>query len=236
MEALKGQEFFKASKDLKSVAKGAWRKVKNYAKLVQAAAKPMAELYLWYRYVAKPTIKDIGELAKLTDKVNKLKKELAGKKTCRANKKRTESIVGYDIQSKTCAKVVLARGHSPQVMDSPWAYGLNISLSNLWDLLSYSFVVDWVLNISSNLAEMDFVLQRNLFRLHYIIASNKLQCDIVFTKSAPITGTLTVIDYHRFGMPTWPSPELDFTGRPTLQYATAGAALAVLNFERYADA
>jgi hypothetical protein len=209
----------------------------------------LSSWYLKWRYAWKPTLKDLEELgpelsedpdnmlgyhldlmATATKKANALKEKLEGKSICRGYTVSNDSIAGYDIQLKTCAKVVFARGQTPGLANSPYFYGLHPGLAQGWDLVPGSFVADWFLGIGNMLAELDFVLLRNMFRLHYILASHRISSEVLNMRTSPIRGKMDVIDYRRFGMANWPSMEPIISERAFSQYSTAGAALLFANW------
>jgi hypothetical protein len=90
-----------------------------------------------------------------------------------------------------------------------------VSLETGWDLVPYSFVVDWLTDFSSVLNAADNVFYRTAF--WDIIGSVRGSRRVILIPGSAIAavdgafnGSLTLIDYHRTTSHTIPLPTLGF--------------------------
>lgn len=86
-------------------------------------------------------------------------------------------------------------------------------LSSLWDLVAYSFVIDWFVDIGSILEDIDSNVRMASLPIVYSTTSSKTTIDFVIPKSLTdvgIDGNLSKTDYHRSVSPRAPRPTLNF--------------------------
>lgn len=131
--------------------------------------KSLAQFYLWYKYQYKTSCLDLETYYKFF--LNWLK-ELDDK----SNIKRT-AVVYRD--NKTYPKYSVGTITRYQVLSDPYnigvlrTLGLDINLSNTWDLLPFSFVVDWFINLGDILAKIDHTDVLAELKIHSVISSTK---------------------------------------------------------------
>jgi len=88
--------------------------------------------------------------------------------------------------------------------------GFLLTFENLWDLVPYSFVIDWVLDIGSFLERVDANLRHLRLGIRYATLSWKRTADIqlVPTPDFPYSGTISQVQYHRWVQGHCPAPPL----------------------------
>jgi hypothetical protein len=138
-----------------------------------------SEFQLQWDFGIKPAISDITELSnKYDDVVNRLKEDnLWGKKVLRGK-------FDFDFPSGTFgvdgishmtvrSKVVTSFGRSSifAAMLKGKAAGLLPSFSSLWDLVPFSFVVDWYANVGEKLEDAEDQLLMLCLPCHYCVHS-----------------------------------------------------------------
>lgn len=87
------------------------------------------------------------------------------------------------------------------------------TFTNLWDLVPYSFVIDWFVDLGSFLETIDFRLYFATLDIKYVTMSQKdvSGLRIVPVKGSPISGNITRVHYHRWVSDQCPVPPLSLT-------------------------
>lgn len=92
-------------------------------------------------------------------------------------------------------------------------YGAFPSVDNLWELIPFSFVIDWFANIGDILESLDNRMRMAYLPITYSTISTKDVARIDIEKFAPdlgVSGTLYLTNYSRAVSPEAPSPPLSF--------------------------
>lgn len=77
------------------------------------------------------------------------------------------------------------------------------TLENVWDLIPFSFVVDWFVNVGDTLATIDFNTYTSVLKIKGVIRTTKITTNIpIGALIAPSTGgivcgSVSFVDYHR---------------------------------------
>lgn len=141
-------------------------------------AKVISKLYLWWKYSVKPNVNDFEELITNYKLImeDQLKRDYCQWRTFRATTKHeTEKdghLVTYTIHSKVMVRAALGSAVSTAYLKLD-SLGLAPNLRNLWDLVPFSFVVDWFLTVGDLLQCVDSKVERNKFDVAYHLAGSK---------------------------------------------------------------
>lgn len=193
----------------------------------------LASLYLWWRYVAKTSIKDFQELLTLSKRRVQQARAFSGKWI------RARSAVNTTVEIPQLGDVVWRRhfriffrsaveGGTPLLKLK--ALGLHPGLAQVWDLIPYSFVCDWFFSVQSVLKSIDDQIAFSSLRLGRGVYSAKCEEPLTrfkhFTKVAD--GNALIGYYYRTPHSYLPLT-LVLKGKPARQWWQAGLALCVSN-------
>lgn len=184
-------------------------------------AKVLSAIYLWKRYVVNTTYRDLKQI--LTDLPTLLPKE--GPRTLKG---RVSTSREYDFPNSTWVAAT-CRVDPYDLSLLPMRWGVHPGLSQAWDLLPFSFVVDWIFGVSNQLNAIDWFIYRQLLKLQYLVRGRRTEV-VVDSSVFGGVGTITVAQYVRTVENTWPGL-LDSIPNPRSvpikNWATAAAALAI---------
>lgn len=208
------------------------------------ASPNVAASYLTMRYVIKPTLSDILEMIRFSERLEAVERQHRQTRECRAQETNSYTVLGRPVVCIQHAKVRVQRNLPMPYVDKEdrnkmlgRLSALNISslgfhpgLETLWDLIPFSFVLDWGLDLSRRLAGISWSVYKNMYALLYSLCSKKFICnsDLADLDCPGLSGTLQVIHYRREFSLTWPKFEFFGAPRPAANFAAAGASLAVL--------
>lgn len=161
-------------RDPKSIAPPI-RSIKNL--ISKKNPKALADIYLWYKYALLPTCSDVPELI---NAAGKQKKRYTGNYARSAARTRTYTNMGL---TQTCVSTAGTKFfvdpafHAKMVLQS---WGVDPSFSNAWDLVPFSFVVDWFCNVGDTLSNFDYEFDvfTNTYHFDYINCSNKVIAEV----------------------------------------------------------
>ncbi|DAD50205.1 TPA_asm: maturation protein [ssRNA phage Gerhypos.4_51] len=181
--------------------------------------KTHASNYLAFEYGVLPTISDlqeiIGSLKKIKPYVDR-----NGFSTYSAGHTDSLSIGNYTFELEQHVKVAVDDNDSglSTVLRNLESSGFAPTLQNIWDLIPYSFVIDWFLDIGSVLERVDS--GQRLLR-HDIRFSTESRKEIIrkkVTPSAtfPLSGDLSIKRYSRGTQDQCPVPPLTLSSTPTV--------------------
>lgn len=88
--------------------------------------------------------------------------------------------------------------------------GLFPSLNSLWDLVPYSFVLDWFIDLGDLLERVDTRLRLLRLDIKYVTSSRKILRSKIFLPDAelPFVGDVNWVSYHRWTSSLCPVPPL----------------------------
>lgn len=148
--------------------------------------KSLADLYLWWKYSYNTTKMDIEAYLNWF-------LSLSEQKANKDNFSHYSLTYHPDIYSISRYNVVM----SPYSIGLIEALGIDINLSNTWDMLPFSFVVDWFVSIGDTLHSIDVSDLGSKVSIISIINSYKRVIPYVIKPEYSVTGTLTRVEYSR---------------------------------------
>lgn len=208
-------------KDLKDIK----RSIPPIVSLLKTKSfKSLSELYLWYKYSYSTTLLDIKSYYEFFQKI-------ADEQLIRNNCK----VIRLSYQAATDSSLEESHTTHYEIKCSTYnagvfeALGLNLNLSNTWDLLPFSFVVDWFLNIGDILARIDHSDILSNVKVLTVITSSKSTWNFVPLSAHGCYATCISTMYRRDISKTLPTGSISFSVKNPLYYITNGAALVIAN-------
>jgi hypothetical protein len=181
-------------------------KLKNLKSL-----KSLANNYLTVNYGILPTIADVQTIV---DAFKSAKPYLDknGFKTYGAGYS-DSTVVGditYDLEQHIKLAIQDNDADILSLMNRLDSWGLLPTAENLWDLVPYSFVIDWLVDVGGYLERIDTRLRLKRLDIRYVTSSLKqtLRRDISPSNSFPYTGYVSLVQYHRWVSDQCPVPPL----------------------------
>lgn len=207
-------------KDLKDIKKS----IPPIADLLRKRnIKSVANLYLWHKYCYTTTKLDLKEYAKFI---------FSFLKDCRDNSDHRHISVTYTSDnpntygsvSQTTRYNIYTDAYNCGVIK---ALGLDLNMSNTWDLLPLSFVVDWFINFGDILHKLDSVDKLSEMKIRSVVTSNK--CILNFSPLTDIgCGSNFVASfYSRTVSKTLPVAEVSVSFLNPIRHTTDGLALII---------
>lgn len=143
-----------------------------------AAISSASEAWLTYRYGITPTLMDIQSIRKLLDEGIKtpMTRTIRAGRSYDKNKKYETKLSGYKIRKMDVQRQVTERCMLTLSVKSPkWAtgsaFGVTSPMSTVWEIIPFSFVVDWFLPIGDWIRAMSVVPNVNFVRGSVSIAN-----------------------------------------------------------------
>lgn len=106
-------------------------------------------------------------------------------------------------------------------------FDANPTLENLWDLIPYSFVIDWFIDFGSNLEALAAYRKVEQMALIALIYSRKNIVDIEFNARSSLIGWLTYVDYQREVNRDWPGYAFHLNFSLPFHHIIEGGALLI---------
>lgn len=210
--------------------------LKNLAQLKNPAM--WGEIFLWFSYGVRPQTSDtlliINKAASLGDRpLSVLAKEFAARYVKYGTSYDTnQTFLGLPVSVKCNAKLDLQTRIQPETMLGQLllvlqSVGLGIDARNLWELIPYSFVVDWFVNTSDMMKWIDSTSFPCWYDLNQAVTSEKKVVVLPVDRYFPgMAGSVTLTSYKRSvssAIPVQPF-ELRFTD-PSSHWLEASALL-----------
>lgn len=174
-------------------------------------AKALSDDYLAAKYGILPTISDLQNIVRAVKK-RKPSKDLLDRTLL--TKSHHASLRVDDISFTLEQHVKLCVDTNANTLDSIIRdvenVGFSPTLSNMWDLVPFSFVVDWFVNVGDLLDQADKAFRLFRFRIYYSTLSIKrcAQGSITATPDLPFHGQIRWSYYHRWVQIGAPLPPL----------------------------
>jgi len=192
--------------------------LKNGRELGKKLGKNFSDNYLTAVYGVLPTISDLKEIHGSLSKIRRTEKN--GFQTYSSSVTNATSLANkaYVVEQR----IKVAIDHEDSAFDAIVSALDNIGLfptaENLWDLVPYSFVVDWFVDIGGFLERIDSGNRIARLNIRYATMSRKSQITTHLKANAlsPFTGTVTQVHYHRWVSDQCPVPPASV--RPTFQF------------------
>lgn len=180
---------------------------KAFAKL--ASPKSWAQIYLWLIYGVLPTIGDAKALSAAISSRWNLTMEEQAKEFAKAHTKygtvydRTQVLRNSQVTYKCNAKVQLRprlqRSDKVAIfMTMLKLYNIEVNMANVWELIPYSFVVDWFVNTGRFAKFVDYTTYATQYDVTTINISHKRSVDLPADTYFPgATGQVSLVTYDR---------------------------------------
>jgi hypothetical protein len=211
-------------------------KLKNLRKLKQLTKKQhLKELsndFLTVKYGILPTISDLQELLGTFKRIQP-HLDRNGNSTYSASRDATGT--NGDILFDLKQRVKLAIGNEDNGFDAIASglerFGLLPNAEVIWDLIPYSFVLDWFINIGDFLERVDTRERLTRLNISYATSSRKeiRSKNYSSTSSFPYSGTAQLVQYQRWVSDQCPVPSLlsDYSTSNPLNHWLEGSALII---------
>lgn len=200
-------------------------KLKNLNKL-----RGIADNYLTAHYGLLPTISDLQSIWNAITKL-KAHRDKYGFKTSSFGSRASGEWDGKPYTIEQHAKIAICDGDSGflSLIDGLDSAGVFPSLSNLWDMVPYSFLVDWFVNVGDFLERVDTRLRLERYDIRYVTLSRKQYCTVTFVASLqnPYYGSVVRSLYQRWTPDQCPRPPLSPKSSLPTGHWLEGAALLI---------
>lgn len=200
-------------------------KLKNMSKL-----KTHAGNYLAIKYGVLPTIDDLKSIVGAFEKVKPFI-DSNGFGTYTSVRTSSETVAGLTTTLEQRIKLAIENDDSSllDLISRIDSAGFLPTFENLWDLIPYSFVLDWFVDVGGFLERVDSRLRLMRQRIRYVTMSRKVSTvhTIEATKALPIFGTIQKVQYQRWTTDQCPVPPLFSANTPTVSnhWLEAGALI-----------
>jgi hypothetical protein len=174
-----------------------------------ASPSSWAEVFLWFKYGILPTISDAKEIIKAFIACEKMSwVDVARKYARSATKYASTYPEGETLRGNTVTHLVNARVTArPDLQVENFLQALILYLQsvnivpsarNIWQLVPYSFVVDWFINTKTLMKFADWQYQTCQYRLEQLILSHKRSVTVPATDYFPgASGLVEIVTYNR---------------------------------------
>jgi hypothetical protein len=169
--------------------------------------------YLAVNYGILPTISDLQEIIGAFKSVQPY---IDGNGFKTYNAFRTSSSASGDYSSSVEQRIKIAIDEEDSDLSRLAAkvdsMGFALTLENVWDLIPYSFVIDWFIDIGGFLERADSRMRLMRLNIRYATMSRKLTRSKKLSASQlyPISGTINMVQYSRWTTSHCPEPPLFF--------------------------
>lgn len=161
--------------------------------LKKRSFKSLAEFYLWYKYTYTTTKLDLKAYYDFFH-------NWMAERSSSSNIKRTNVTIVRSLPDKPISTTETTRfqiysdNYNAGVLET---LGLNLNLGNTWDLIPFSFVADWFINVGNVLANLDHYSVISKMNIHTVIISTKRVQDFQPLASYGCTSVCHVVNYQR---------------------------------------
>lgn len=200
-------------------------KLKNLKKL-----KTLADNFLTLKYAILPTISDLSEIVSAMNKrVPYLDRN--GYSTY-SNGYTETNLVDTSVSVKLEQHIKVAVGNDDSDLEKlsqgMEKLGIFPDLKTIWELIPYSFVIDWFVGVGNLLERIDFGQRTLRYDIRYTTSSYKytMNCDIS-KEFAGLTGTAQRVHYHRWTSDQCPVPLMSLQTPDGFNHWLEAAALIV---------
>jgi hypothetical protein len=197
----------------------------------RGAAQLVSSAYLTEHYGLENNARDLNKILRANS--SKLDHYVLDSRIARASSRESTPSKRFDGVWSTVATLKLYYTPPQDVLTffayEAWVYGFSASASTIWDLIPFSFVVDWAVNLGDCFNRLDSQYFLSKVRQNSCVKStlstNLVDGAQLFTG---LSGTLTVSVYHREVLSSLPDMpvRLEVT-TPSPEHFWEGAALLV---------
>lgn len=192
--------------------------------------KGMSSNYLAVNYGILPTVSDLKEIVGAFDRVRTYY-DKNGFSTYSASHEQEMYEGNTFLRLEQHIKVAVDNEDSAfkKLCDDLDNIGMFPTFENIWDLVKYSFVVDWFVDIGGFLERVDWNLRLLRYNIPYVTMSRKKVINGEFSPypETPAAGRITWRYYHRWVSAKCPLPPLALSLTPTVSnhWLEAGALI-----------
>lgn len=182
--------------------------------------KSLAELHLWYKYSYKTTELDVKEA------IRALSRHFSHPYGIQKWSRSYSSASTSYFSTVTSRYTVYYQTFSQSTMSS---LGLRFDTTNLWDLIPYSFVADWFVNLGDIFAQLDSVDMLHSVPIESVLVTTKsssiVQCQSI--NSSLIFGSVSAFFFSRTQRSTLPINPISVSLKNPSKHILDGAALVI---------
>jgi hypothetical protein len=193
-------------------------------------AKRAAGTYLTIHYGLLPNISDLSRIwDSFCKKIPLLDRN--GFHTCNAGYAETLTMGNITYRTEQHIKIAVADVDSQliELINKAESIGILPTFSNVWDLIPFSFVLDWFINIGDFLERFDAGQRIQRLNIQYVTTSRKdiVSGNLIPSASSPYVGTVEMAHYTRWVSDQCPVPPLSPSDNLTVSnhWLEAGALL-----------
>lgn len=215
---------FEFLRDLRH-AKSMIPKLKNLSKLATHANNLLA-----VDYGIMPTIRDLKQIVGAFEALKPFLDKFGNIVYNSSNKVEVTTSSGrYYLEQYIKVPVANEDSQLLQLMDQLDKYGFGLTFENVWDLVKYSFVIDWFVDVGGFLERVDNNLRLLRYNIPYVTMSRKkaVTGEIPQTLNLATIGPIEWRYYHRWVTSQCPLPPLTLSTTPTVSnhWLEAGALI-----------
>jgi len=186
--------------------------------------------YLAVQYGVLPTVSDIQEIV---GAFKKIEPYIDKNGFSTYNAVHSDERVSEDLSETLEQRIKVAIADEDvefiRLMNNIHSSGFAPTLENMWDLVPYSFVLDWFIDIGGFLERIDSNLSLLRLDIRYATLSVKrnITMEVTPSPSFPVSGTISVVTYRRWTTSRCPLPPLSLSSEITVSdhWLEAGALI-----------
>lgn len=194
--------------------------------------KGLSDNYLTVEYGILPTISDIEEIIRAVKRIAPyLDKNGFETYTAGYHEVLTDKSMTYELTQRIKLAIEDEDDEFQALVQRLDSMGTLPTFENVWDLVPYSFVIDWFVDVGGFLERVDSFLRLSRLNIRYVTMSRKtnIRGSITTPKpETPFVGTIDWVHYHRWVSDQCPVPPLSLhtTFELPNHWLEAGALLA----------
>jgi hypothetical protein len=200
-------------------------KLKNLSKL-----KTHAGNYLAFEYGVLPTIDDLSAIFQAFQQALPYRDRFGfNLYTALHEASVSDGLLSASLEQRIKLAIRTEDTQFIELLDKMSNTGFDLTFQNVWDLIPYSFVLDWFVDVGGFLERVDTSLRILRMDIRYVTMSHKrvVRSQITPTLSFPFSGTINMVEYSRWTVDRCPLPPLFAPSKPTVtsHWLEAGALL-----------
>lgn len=223
--------------DLKTLRNAMYdlRTLKGSHRAAKSIAKKLSDAILVPKYAIAPNIRDFKDLGngvwKYINSDSQRNSRLHSRKTVTLPSSQTQIDVDCVLTAIVSNNATREMPISMGLIKTAKMWGMYPELENLWDIIPFSFVVDWFVQYGDLFETMDnYMYLENYFPVLYTIASAKATRSYdVSSQLRYVTGSVLKTEYERhISVGSIPLPKMHLTASTSLNkhWVEAGALVA----------
>lgn len=187
--------------------------------------RSLSQFYLWYKYSYQTTLMDLMAYYKFfVNWANQAKSRKDYKRTSLTYNSTTTQ--GSRTINVTTRYHIYTSTYNAGVLEM---MGLNLNLSNSWDMIPFSFVVDWFVNIGDILSRIDVENALAKVKVYSVCQSTKGTQTYSPDSVKGAIGSISVTTYVRDVSKTLPTGNISLSTKNPARHIIDGSALYYAN-------